>query len=177
MQAMFGPDILKGPYDHFFAMPTLSYGGYGYANYFMAYALYEEVIERNFAQQADLAVPYNTMVAEAINRGGLPRMIRLDHDMADSRGTLVDVRSLDRIWFPHFARCIRPFLEAGVRPIWHCDGNLMALVPRLLEAGVAGFQPSQSPLPQKPLPHPLPIRHLPGMVYRFYERARFGLGE
>ena len=37
-----------------------------------------------------------------------------------------DIRSLDRIWFPHFARSIQPLLDAGVRLIWHCDGNLMA---------------------------------------------------
>ena len=33
-----------------------------------------------------------------------------------------------------------PLLNAGIRCIWHCDGNLMAVVPRLLEAGVGGFQ-------------------------------------
>ena len=60
--------------------------------------------------------------------------------MADSRGTLVDIRSLDRIWFPHFARCLKPLLDIDVRLIWHCDGNLMQMVPRLLEVGIKGFQ-------------------------------------
>jgi len=67
-------------------------------------------------------------------------LCRADHDMADSRGTLVDVKTLDRIWFPHFARCMAPVIQAGVKVIWHCDGNLMAMVPRLLEAGLVGFQ-------------------------------------
>jgi hypothetical protein len=60
--------------------------------------------------------------------------------MADSRGTLVDVRSLDRIWFPHFARSIEPLLRAGIHLLWHCDGNLMEMVPRLIETGIGGFQ-------------------------------------
>jgi hypothetical protein len=60
--------------------------------------------------------------------------------MADSRGTLVDPKSLDKLWFPHFARCLEPMLETDVRMIWHCDGNLMEVVPRLLEIGVRGFQ-------------------------------------
>jgi uroporphyrinogen decarboxylase len=60
--------------------------------------------------------------------------------MADSRGTLVDVRSLDRIWFPHFARCLEPLLKSEVKLIWHCDGNLSEMVPRLLEVGLSGFQ-------------------------------------
>jgi uroporphyrinogen decarboxylase len=60
--------------------------------------------------------------------------------MADSRGTLVRPESLDRIWFPYFSRCLEPVLRAGVRLIWHCDGNLMEMVPRLLEVGLHGFQ-------------------------------------
>jgi uroporphyrinogen decarboxylase len=60
--------------------------------------------------------------------------------MADGRGLLVRPETLDRLWLPHFARCLAPVLDAGLRLIWHCDGNLMALVPRLLEVGLHGFQ-------------------------------------
>jgi hypothetical protein len=140
LQNRFGMDILKAPYGAFQCFPGLRYFSYGYVNYFMAYALYPEVIERDFVQQADLALLRNRQSAEAIVKGRLPKVLRLDHDMADSRGTLVDIRSLDRIWFPHFARCQQPLLDAGVRLLWHCDGNLMAMVPRLIEAGVSGFQ-------------------------------------
>jgi uroporphyrinogen decarboxylase len=44
------------------------------------------------------------------------------------------------MWLPHLDRCLDPLRKAGVRMIWHCDGNLMALVPRLLEIGLKGFQ-------------------------------------
>jgi uroporphyrinogen decarboxylase len=120
--------------------PGFAYGTYGYENYFMAYALYPEAIEKHFRLQADLALKKNRAGARAIREGGLPPYLRLDHDMADGRGTLVDIKSLDRIWFPHFARCIRPFIEAGVALIWHCDGNLSEMVPRLLGCGLKGFQ-------------------------------------
>ena len=143
LQTRFGPGLLKGPYSDFQELPRLGYGQYGYVNYLSAYALYPEVMEQDFRTQADLAALYNADAARAIVEGGLPRMVRLDHDMADSRGTLVNVASLDRIWFPHFARAVQPFLDAGVRLIWHCDGNLMQMVPRLLEAGMGGFQDFQ----------------------------------
>ena len=128
VQRLFGTNMLKGPY--FFQFPGFLYSLYGYVNYFMAYALYPEVIERSFKLKTDVAEVYNRLAVRAIIEGGLPRLVRLDHDMADSRGTLVDVRSLDKFWFPHFARSIQPFLDAGIRLIWHCDGNLMAMVPR-----------------------------------------------
>lgn len=140
-QRLFGPGILKVPYGSGFqSFPVLRYGQYGYANYLMAYGLYPEVMEKDFRLQADLAVKRNRVAASAYAIGKLPRILRLDHDMTDSRGTLVDVKSLDDVWFPHFARSIRPHLEAGVRLIWHCDGNVMDMVPRLIEAGLRGFQ-------------------------------------
>ena len=140
VQQTLGMNMLKGPYSGFFTFPGFMYYQYGYVNYFMAYALYPEIIERGFQLHADAAVLHNRIAARAIIEGGLPRLVRLDHDMADSRGMLVDVRTLDSMWFPQFARAIQPLLDAGIRLIWHCDGNLMDLVPRLLECGIGGFQ-------------------------------------
>jgi len=140
VQKLYGMNLLKGPYDGFQYFPGFHYGAYGYENYFMAYGLYPEVMERCFKLQGDAGEKNNAIAARAIVEAGLPRLVRLDHDMAGSRGLLVNIKSLDRIWLPHFARAITPLLKAGVRLIWHCDGNLMDLVPRLLEVGLGGFQ-------------------------------------
>jgi len=138
-QGILGDDILKAPYGCA-RFPKLRYGAYGYENYFLAYLVYPEVMERDFALQADLAILENRAFVRAVRQGGLPAFIRLDHDMADSRGTLVDVRSLDRLWFPHFDRSLAPLRDAGMRMVWHCDGNLMEMIPRLLAVGLHGFQ-------------------------------------
>ncbi len=137
-QSEIGPTMLKAR--HNAAFPRLAYGTYGYVNYFMAYALYPDVIERHFKLQADLAVLRNRLLARAIKEDDFPRYVRLDHDMADSSGTLVDIQTLDKMWFPHFERSIAPLLQADVNMIWHCDGNLMDMVPRLLDCGLRGFQ-------------------------------------
>jgi len=139
LQQRLGPSILKSGYA-FVSFPGLAYGSYGYANYFMAWALYPDVMEKHFSLQADLALRNNRAAARAYREGDLPPLYRLDHDMAGSRGTIMDVKSLDRIWFPHFARSLEPMLKTDVRMIWHCDGNLMEMVPRLIEVGVKGFQ-------------------------------------
>jgi hypothetical protein len=138
-QKRMGNELLKSPYGCAL-FPTFDYGRYGYENYFMAYALYPEVIERLFAAQADYALLNNRAVLRAVREAGIPPLIRLDYDMADSRGTLVDVRTLDRLWFPHFARCLDPLLHSEMKLIWHCDGNLSQMVPRLLDVGLKGFQ-------------------------------------
>lgn len=140
MQAELGPVMLKIPYMELAAFPRFAYGTYGYENYFMAYALHPEVMARHFRLQADWALRHNRAGARAIREGGLAPWLRLDHDMADGRGTLVDIRSLEAIWFPEFARCIRPFVDSGVKLVWHCDGDLRQMVPRLLACGLKGFQ-------------------------------------
>ena len=139
VQQVLGPTMLKSGYG-FVRFPAFAYGTYGYEPYFSAYALYPEVIEQHFQLQAEVALRNNRAAARAVIQGGMPPLYRLDHDMADSRGTLAHEESLDRLWLPHFARAIEPLVLAGVRLLWHCDGNLMAMVPRLLEAGIAGFQ-------------------------------------
>lgn len=138
-QRALGPNILKTGYAHL-VFPLLDYGRYGYENYFMAYALYPETTDRLFKLQADYAVQKNQAVVKAYQYAGLPLYHRLDHDMADSRGLLVSLSSLKRCWIEQFARSIKPAVDAGFTLLWHCDGNLMQLVPYLLEAGVNGFQ-------------------------------------
>jgi len=139
IQEKIGPEILKTGHG-FVRFPGFRYGTYGYENYLMAYALYPEMLEKDFSLQADLALLNNRAAARACLEGNLPPLYRLDHDIAGSRGTLVKIESLDKIWFPHFARCLEPMLKTDARMIWHCDGNLMEMVPRLIEVGIKGFQ-------------------------------------
>ena len=105
IQHQFGFDMLKGPFmDGFQSFPIFHNYVYGYENYFMAYGAYPEVMERDFAQAADLAVLENRAAARAILEGGLPPLVRLDYDMADSRGMLVSMKSLE----PHLVPALRP---------------------------------------------------------------------
>jgi len=139
IQERLGPTMLKSGHG-FVGFPCFAYSTYGYVNYFSAYALYPEVIEKHFSLQADLAFLNNRAAARAYAEADLPPLYRMDHDMADSRGMLVRIETLDKLWFPHFARCLEPLLKVNIRLIWHCDGNLMDMVPRLLQVGMKGFQ-------------------------------------
>ena len=138
-QQLLGDDILKAGYGNII-FPYLSYAAYGYENYFMAYALYPEVIDKYFTLQGVYAKKNNKAVVDAFITAGLPKYHRLDHDMASSRGLLVDWHSLERAWYPAFIESISPAVKADFTLLWHCDGNLMEMVPYLLEAGVNGFQ-------------------------------------
>ena len=139
IQNEIGPEILKSGYGHI-SFPPFLYYLYGYEYYFSAYALYPEIIDRVFTLQGDLAYLRNKAAVKAYMQAGLPLYHRLDHDMADGKGVLVDVKTLERAWVPAFIKAISPAVEADFALLWHCDGNLMQLIPYLLEAGVNGFQ-------------------------------------
>jgi hypothetical protein len=136
---LLGEDILSTGYGHII-FPGLMYSKYGYIPFLESYALYPDLWERHFRLQGEYTVLHNQAVAEAYTENGYPLFQRLDHDMADSRSTLVSIESLERMWLPYFAKSIKPALDAGFKLIWHCDGNLSAMVPILLEAGLVGFQ-------------------------------------
>ena len=139
-QMEIGLDILKTGYD-FITFPIFDYYTYGYENYFCAYQLYEDVMERHFQLQSELSYKNNEAAVEAYKRYQFPKLFRLDHDLTDSRSTLVDIKSMDRIWFPRLSYALEPVLKnSDVRLIWHCDGNIMPMVPRLLDIGIRGFQ-------------------------------------
>ena len=104
-QSVLGPELLKAPYCP--AFPTLAYYTYGYANYFMAYALYPEVIERHFALQADFALLEQPRRGARVSpRASCRRYLASTTTWPTRAARWSTSESLDRIWFPHFARCL-----------------------------------------------------------------------
>ena len=139
VQNELGPEILKTGYGHI-SFPTFFYTLYGYEYYFSAYALYPEIIDRVFTLQGEYSYLRNKAAVKAFLEADLPLYHILDHDMADGKGVLVNVKTLERAWVPAFIKSISPAVEADFTLLWHCDGNLMKLIPYLLEGGVNGFQ-------------------------------------
>jgi hypothetical protein len=136
---LLGDTILSTGYGHI-SFPHLMYYKYGYVPFLQSYALFPELWEQVFMNQGEYAALHNKAAVEIYIENEYPLYQRLDHDMADSRSTLVSIQSLEKIWFPHFIISIKPALDAGFKLIWHCDGNLSAMLPLLLEAGLVGFQ-------------------------------------
>lgn len=140
MQERLGRDILHVPYAHVQHKPIFRYGAYGYIHYFQFYQLFPTLQAEAFKLEADYAELHNGLLAQAILEEGFPRLVRSDHDMTDTRGSLVSLESLDKIYFPQLERSMRPLIDRGINLIWHCDGNVNDFVPRLLDIGFQGFQ-------------------------------------
>ena len=139
ISAMLSNDILKVGYEHL-KIPHLHYYTYGYTPYFTAFLLYPDVIDKLINLEGEYALRHNQAVVSIYQKAGFPFFHRLDHDVADSRGILCGLRGLERSWLPALEKAINPAVDSDFTLLWHCDGNLMELVPRLLDCGINGFQ-------------------------------------
>jgi hypothetical protein len=125
----FGQADFMGPYNE-----------WGYTAYLEAIALYPEHVRRYYHYTATKGYLQNLAIVEAVRRYGIAPFVYGGQDICDNAGPLCSPQKLDELYFPELARAIRPLLENDVRIIWHCDGNIMPIVDRLLELGVSGLQ-------------------------------------
>jgi len=113
---------------------------FGYENYFMLLADHKEVAHRLFQYSAEAGRLQNEAISAAIMENDLPPFVYLGEDLCYNSGPMVSPKLLDEIYFPWLAYSLEPFVQAGIDIIWHCDGNIMPILDRLLAMGITGFQ-------------------------------------
>jgi hypothetical protein len=139
-QAAIGEEILWLPNTFHCVAQFQNEGYFGAENYYMALALYPEAMERFFAHSGEVAFLRNTAVAKAIVDHELPRVMWMGQDACDNRGPYVAPETMHAIYLRHVKHSLEPLKEIGVKILWHSDGNIMPIVPYLLDAGIDGFQ-------------------------------------
>ena len=61
-------------------------------------------------------------------------------DIAFKTGTFLSPAQLDEYLFPYFNRWVESVKKEGLYSIWHTDGDLNAIMPRIIESGVSALQ-------------------------------------
>lgn len=125
----FGQADFMGPYNE-----------WGYNPYLMALALYPEHVRRYYHYTATRGRLENLAIVEAVRRYGLAPYVYSGQDICANQGPLCSLAALDRLYWPELRRAVEPLLAAGIKIIWHCDGNIMPILDRLLDLGVDGLQ-------------------------------------
>ncbi len=116
------------------------YNNWGYTAYLEALGLYPQQVQRFYHYTATVAYWQNIAIVEAVKRYRLPRFVYSGQDICTNHGPICAPRILDQIYFPELKRAIQPLIDNDVRIIWHCDGNIMPIVDRLLGLGISGLQ-------------------------------------
>ncbi|MEM2906018.1 MAG: uroporphyrinogen decarboxylase family protein [Candidatus Bathyarchaeia archaeon] len=116
------------------------YSLFGYRPYLLACVRYRNEMKRLFEYSAEQGRLQNEVIAKAVREEGLPPFVYGGQDICYDHGPMLSPRLLDEIYFPYLERAIQPLRNAGVKTIWHCDGNITPILERLIDVGIDGLQ-------------------------------------
>lgn len=104
-----------------------------------AYAIYDapEEVDALLELEGENAYRFAKVAAEE----NLCPLHFIGDDIAYKNGLLFSPAFLRRTFIPMLRRCIEPLHEAGIKVIFHSDGNLWQIMDDLLEAGIDGLNP------------------------------------
>ncbi len=88
----------------------------------------------------DLYANYYAAMAERLVEYPLT-FFYVGDDLAYKTSTLIRPQLLREMWAPRMRRVFEPALRKGIPILFHSDGNVEALIPDLLEMGIAALNP------------------------------------
>ena len=116
------------------------YFQYGYEAFLAATALYPEEVERIWWEDSIFARERNKVIVQLYREYDLVPMLFCGHDICTNRGPMCSPEYLHQSYWPHAKRSLEPFVEADIRVLHHCDGNVMPLIDDMIASGFSGFQ-------------------------------------
>lgn len=83
----------------------------------------------------------NRLYAEAIASKALSPAVMVCDDIAYSGALMVSPAIMREVFIPNLKYVIEPFKKAGIKVIFHSDGDLGEILDDLVEAGIDGLHP------------------------------------
>ena len=125
----------------FGAGATISwYHKFGYENFFLMVGMYPDRAQKLLEIGGASGRCQSRLVARAVGEGLYPPAVLLGEDICTQRGPMISVDFLEKYYAPQLRYGLEPLLEAGCRPVWHCDGDVRLLLDLLIDVGVEGLQ-------------------------------------
>jgi hypothetical protein len=116
------------------------YADYGYENFFHVVATDPARAEKCFAVSGMLAHLRNRALARGVREGVIPPAVLLGEDICSQQGPMISPAFLEKHYAQHLRFSLQPLLDAGCKPVWHCDGNVIPMLDMLTDCGIQGFQ-------------------------------------
>ena len=116
------------------------YSDFGYENFFLIIAMYPARAQKLLEIGGARGRCQSRLIARAVQEGLYPGAVLLGEDICTQRGPMISVDFMEQYYAPQLRYGLEPLLEAGCRPVWHCDGDVRLLLDFLIESGVQGLQ-------------------------------------
>ena len=116
------------------------YFEYGYVAFLSAVGLYPEAVGRIYWEDGVKCRARNGMLVRLYREFDLVPLLFCGHDICNGSGPMCSPEFLREHYWPHARRSLEPIVDAGIRLVCHCDGNVVPLIDDFIRAGFSGFQ-------------------------------------
>jgi hypothetical protein len=120
--------------------PFPLYTEFGYVAFLSACALYPEAVGKIWWTRSVVAREKAKILARLYRELDLVPLLFCGEDLCNNQGPLVAPEMLRAHYFPHVRRIVEPLVDAGVRLVHHCDGDVRPLVDDFIGLGFSGLQ-------------------------------------
>lgn len=116
------------------------YTQYGYIAFLSACALYPDAVERIWWARSVHSRERAKLLVRLYKELELVPTMFCGEDLCSMQGPMCSLEFLRRHYLPTVRMIVEPLVDAGVRLIHHCDGDVRPIVDDILGLGFAGFQ-------------------------------------
>jgi hypothetical protein len=116
------------------------YTEFGYTAFLSACALYPDAVGKIWWAKSLHSRERARILVKLYKEFDLVPLMFCGEDVCNNKGPMVSPKFLRRCYFPTVQMIIEPLVDAGVRLIHHCDGDVRPVVDDFIAIGFSGFQ-------------------------------------
>lgn len=120
--------------------PFPLYHEFGYVAFLSACALYPEAVGKIWWAKGVPARECAKILVKLYKEYELVPLMFCGEDLCNNQGPMVSPAYLRQHYFPVVQRIVEPLVDAGVRLIHHCDGDVRPVLEDFMRIGFSGLQ-------------------------------------
>ena len=116
------------------------YNQFGYTAFFMACVLYPKAVEKIWWVRSLHSRERAKILLKLYKKFDLVPLMFCGEDLCNNNGPMVSPRFLRQVYLPTVKMIIEPLVDAGIRLIHHCDGDVRPMLQDYVDIGFSGLQ-------------------------------------
>jgi hypothetical protein len=116
------------------------YTEFGYTAFLMACALYPDAVGKIYWAKSLHSRERAKILVKLYREYDLVPLMFCGEDLCNNKGPMVSPKFLRQHYLPTVQMIIEPLVDAGVRLIHHCDGDVRPVIDDFIAIGFSGFQ-------------------------------------
>lgn len=120
------------------------YSEFGYVAFLSACAIYPEAVGKVWWAKSLHSRERSKILVRLYREMDLVPLMFCGEDLCNNQGPMVSPEFLRKHYFPTVKMITQPLVDAGVRLVHHCDGDVRPVVQDFINCGFSGFQGFQN---------------------------------